>query len=165
MLLPRLEVCVSSLTLDDHPAVLEIARGAEVTLDPGSLSAPHALIWVARSTDEAVLGFLLAWELAGELEVVDLVTRASARRRGVARALLGALLGRARARRTPLIALEVRRSNHPAIGLYRSSGFCVIGVRRDYYSAPREDALLMQLHLDPDTGEVRACEDEPELDR
>ena len=43
--------------------------------------------------------------------------------------------------------LEVRQSNHAAICLYRKLGFAQIGVRRGYYHAPEEDALLMQLPL------------------
>ena len=40
--------------------------------------------------------------------------------------------------------LEVRESNQAAIELYRSLGFVAVGTRRNYYSQPLEDALLLR---------------------
>ena len=40
--------------------------------------------------------------------------------------------------------LEVRESNQPAIELYRSLGFVAVGTRRNYYSQPQEDALVLR---------------------
>jgi ribosomal-protein-alanine N-acetyltransferase len=45
------------------------------------------------------------------------------------------------------VRLEVRASNAAAIALYRRNGFCQVGIRRAYYSAPVEDAVLMQAPL------------------
>ena len=47
-----------------------------------------------------------------------------------------------------LVTLEVRTSNRPAIALYRKLGFQIIGIRKDYYTNPVEDAYLMGLTLD-----------------
>ena len=41
------------------------------------------------------------------------------------------------------IFLEVRVSNLPALSLYRQLGFTVKGIRKDYYSEPKEDAYIM----------------------
>jgi len=54
--------------------------------------------------------------------------------------------------RIRIIVLEVRRSNRPAIELYRSFGFSVLSVRPAYYSDDNEDALEMMLGLSPETG-------------
>ena len=43
------------------------------------------------------------------------------------------------------ITLEVRSSNVPAIALYRSLGFTEVGVRRNFYTEPREDAVIFTL--------------------
>ena len=45
------------------------------------------------------------------------------------------------------IMLEVRAGNHPAIALYEAEGFVQVGRRKNYYQAPREDALLMDCIL------------------
>ena len=44
-----------------------------------------------------------------------------------------------------IITLEVRTSNLPAIAMYRSLGFTEAGVRRNFYTEPREDALIFTL--------------------
>ena len=40
--------------------------------------------------------------------------------------------------------LEVRESNRPALELYRSMGFAPVALRRNYYSQPLEDALVLR---------------------
>jgi ribosomal-protein-alanine N-acetyltransferase len=74
-----------------------------------------------------------------------------------------AVLDHARARRSRLILLEVRRSNRAAIALYRAHGFTAIGIRRGYYSDTSEDAVEMMLALDPETGRVLPGRDELSL--
>ena len=44
---------------------------------------------------------------------------------------------------TDFISLEVRKSNEPAIALYKSFGFEQNGLRKNYYKNPTEDALIM----------------------
>ena len=44
------------------------------------------------------------------------------------------------------VTLEVRASNEPALALYRRFGFAPAGVRKDYYSDPTEDALVLWAH-------------------
>ena len=63
--------------------------------------------------------------------------------------------------RIRIVLLEVRRSNDPAIGLYRKHGFSVFGVRKKYYADNDEDAIEMALSLDPETGAIQPRPDEP----
>ena len=78
-----------------------------------------------------------------EFHINNLAVDPTWRRVGVARALLthvlseGVRLGAHRA------TLEVRRSNEAAQKLYANFGFSVAGVRRDYYTNPVEDALVL----------------------
>lgn len=76
----------------------------------------------------------------------DLMTLAVAqgwRRRGVGRLLTSALLARAQERGMTKVFLEVRRSNLGAQKLYEGLGFSRLGVVRDYYRSPIEDAVTM----------------------
>ena len=75
-----------------------------------------------------------------------------ARRRGIAEALLRELERLLPARGVERITLEVRASNEPALALYRKLGYEALGLRKNYYEKPREDALIMQkrISLDPD---------------
>ena len=58
----------------------------------------------------------------------------------------GALTGFGRGRLSVLM-LEVRASNAPAIALYEKHGFAAVGRRKNYYDAPKEDAILMTLEF------------------
>ncbi|HQT72726.1 MAG TPA: GNAT family N-acetyltransferase, partial [Acidiphilium sp.] len=79
--------------------------------------------------------------VAGEAEILTIGVAATARRRGIARALLGAALGEARGRGAETVFLEVAADNDAAIRLYRACLFRPAGRRRDYYG-PGRDALL-----------------------
>jgi ribosomal-protein-alanine N-acetyltransferase len=86
--------------------------------------------------------------------LLELASHPERRRRGVARALLDALIAHGRQNQKRLLLLEVRRSNQAAITLYESCGFQHTGVRRGYYSDTAEDALEMRITFDPTSGEI-----------
>ncbi len=143
----------SVVTLEAPPSAHEDELRAE-------LLRPWARLWVAReeSAPSGVVAFLGTWHVADEIHVLNLVTRPDRRRRGIARALLHEAIAYARRVSAVRILLEVRRSNAPAIGLYRSLGFFVFGVRTRYYRDD-EDALEMMLVFGP-TGEIERRPDE-----
>lgn len=91
-------------------------------------------------------GFVVYWVIHDELHVLDVVTAPEARRRGAARALMEAALADGARRGATRALLEVRRSNAPAIALYRALGFLHDTVRRGYYQ-DGEDAVLMSRAL------------------
>lgn len=109
---------------------------------------------------DPVVAFLLAWAVADELHVINVATHPDHRRCGAARALLAELLTHARANRVRLVVLEVRRSNRAALSLYRSHGFCAMGIRRGYYADNAEDAIEMMLAIDPQSGQILPGRDE-----
>ena len=105
--------------------------------------------WVVDAAD-TVSGYGVMSMGAGECHILNLCIDPALRRRGVGRALLVALLSRARRAGMEHAFLEVRPSNPGAIALYRALGFEPVGVRRCYYQAEggREDALVLRLELD-----------------
>ncbi|HEV8247757.1 MAG TPA: GNAT family N-acetyltransferase [Polyangiaceae bacterium] len=149
----------------DAARIAELARFGGATVDAAiELTRVWARLWVAReAAGGAALGFLLAWDAADEVHLVDVVTHPDARRRGVARALIQTLIAHASGRGARLILLEVRRSNHGALMLYRGAGFRAVGLRSGYYADNGEDAVEMQLELDPQSGLVLPGEDEVDL--
>lgn len=97
----------------------------------GMLSLPG--VWlVLASIDGRDAGFALARAVADEAELLLLATRPSARGRGVAGALLRAVIDEARGRNVTRLHLEVRAGND-AVRLYRREGFEKVGERRNYY--------------------------------
>jgi ribosomal-protein-alanine N-acetyltransferase len=79
-----------------------------------------------------------------EMEIHNLVVHPDHRRQGLGRLTLGLVLGLGARRGAQEAHLEVRAGNAAALALYLSRGFALAGVRRDYYSRPREDALLLR---------------------
>jgi ribosomal-protein-alanine N-acetyltransferase len=144
------------MTLEDLDDVLVIERASFQT--PWSRGAFRyeltqnrvARCLVARR-GRRLLGYLCLWEIGHEIHVTNLAAHPDLRRRGVARALLGAVLGDAKTRAVSLAFLEVRPTNTEALGLYESFGFRVIGRRKGYYFDTGEDALVMEARL---SGEV-----------
>jgi ribosomal-protein-alanine N-acetyltransferase len=156
---------VDRATARDAERISELARLGETTLDPGAeLAREWARLWVARRAGDApASGFLLAWDAADEVHLIDLVVHPDERRRGVARELCAELFDHARERRARCLLLEVRRSNRGALALYRGLGLRAVGVRKGYYSSNGEDAIEMQLDFDPESGAVLPGTDEIEL--
>jgi len=90
-----------------------------------------------------ILGYIVFWLVHDEVHVLNVATAAAARRRGIGRALMDAAQQAGRRRDARLATLEVRRSNAPAIALYRAIGYRQVGVRPNYYAEEREDAIVM----------------------
>lgn len=146
---------VRRLTTAD-PALVDALEALDRAVFPTPSLAVEAELardfaWLFAATRGAELvGYLLAWRLADELEIHDVATAPSARRRGVGRALVEATVALARCHGgsppTSAIFLEVRRGNEAAIRLYEGAGFQTVGERRGYYENG-DDALLMRLAL------------------
>lgn len=94
-----------------------------------------------------VLGFIVFWVVHDEVHVLNVAVAAEHRRRGVARALMDEAALRGRSRGARLVTLEVRRSNAPALALYRALGYRDVAVRPRYYAEEGEDAIVMELAL------------------
>ena len=94
-----------------------------------------------------IAGYIVARESAGELHINNVAVRDQFRRRGIGNALLGRILETAKTLNVHVAFLEVRSSNQAAQALYQNQGFTAIARRPDYYSDPREDAVVMSLVL------------------
>lgn len=121
-----------------------------------ALALPHFIVYGLKGQGR-LLAYISLSLVPGEVEVLNIATRPEERRRGLARRLLHLALEAA----APLAVtpdggrafLEVRVSNAPALGLYRSLGFERVGVRKGYYRDTGEDALVLSLDL-PAAGAV-----------
>lgn len=116
------------------------------------LSKATSVCLVSLGPDDAIEGLGVGSVAADELEIDVVAVDPSARRRGVGRALVVALLDAAGARGAASAHLEVRAGNASALALYAACGFAPSGRRRAYYR-DGEDALLLTRAL---TGSVPA---------
>lgn len=97
---------------------------------------------------ERLLGYVGMMHVLDEGYISNVAVLPETRRQGIGDRLIGALLTRADSLSLRFVTLEVRAGNAPAIALYEKHGFQKVGVRKNYYKAPREDAVLMTVIRD-----------------
>ena len=85
-----------------------------------------------------------------EANVCNIAVSPDVRRNGVGRALTTALINECKDRGVSVLMLEVRAGNDGAIQMYKSLGFEKVGLRRGFYSRPREDGLLFNYYIKKD---------------
>ncbi|HLU26651.1 MAG TPA: ribosomal protein S18-alanine N-acetyltransferase [Longimicrobiales bacterium] len=95
-----------------------------------------------------LVGYAVFWVVADQGELGNIAVAPDWRGRGVGKKLLEAVIEQARGRAVRELFLEVRVSNEPARRLYETHGFREVGRRKNYYSVPTEDALVMCKLLD-----------------
>ena len=98
-------------------------------------------------TDE-IAGYIVARLLANELHINNVAVRPEYRQRGIGSALLTRILDQGQPLAATAAFLEVRAGNSLAQALYLKCGFRGVGRRRNYYSAPMEDAVIMSAQLE-----------------
>jgi ribosomal-protein-alanine N-acetyltransferase len=110
-----------------------------------SLKNPCSHFYLARAEEE-VLGYIGIQIFSGEGYVTNVATLPKFRKQGVAHSLVCAALEN----EMEFLTLEVRKSNAPAINLYKKLGFTEVGYRPNFYREPTEDALLMTKYKEKD---------------
>jgi len=108
------------------------------------LNEDKKLYYVVEDAN-GVVGYAGAWLVYDEGQITNIAIRPSARRQGFGAKLTSALIEECFKRGMHEIFLEVRISNLSALSLYRKLEFTVKGMRKNYYSEPKEDAYIMSL--------------------
>jgi len=107
----------------------------------------HVDVLRSREPRSPVQAFVNYWLVRDEVHVLNVATHPTARRQGHAARLIEHVIAFAHRERCRYVTLEVRRSNQPAIRLYRKYGFRPVGIRPNYYVEDNEDAIVMLLEL------------------
>ncbi len=96
--------------------------------------------------NEIIKGFLMFTELDETIDILDIIVKSEFRNKNIASCLMDYMISNLKDS-VKLLTLEVRKSNKPAILLYKKFGFEIVNVRKKYYS-DGEDALLMGRRLE-----------------
>ena len=101
-------------------------------------------VWLVALEREQVVGYVGSQTVIDESDMMNIAVHPDFRRRGIAEALVAELEAALRQRGSRALTLEVRDSNAPAIALYEKLGFAQIGLRKNYYRNPKEDARILR---------------------
>ena len=108
------------------------------------LSTEGAMCYTALS-DGKICAYILGRLIAPEGEIYRVGTLPEYRRHGIATRMLTYAIKTEKGRGLESLFLEVRTKNEPARTLYKSLGFTEIGIRKNYYKNPTDDAIVMHL--------------------
>ena len=100
-------------------------------------------LWLIAEEDGAVCGYVGSQTVLDETDMMNIAVHPDCRRKGIAAALITELVSRLKARGSRVLRLEVRESNFSAITLYEALGFTQLGLRKNYYRNPKENALIL----------------------
>lgn len=145
---------IEKMQLEDVPEVALLERAAfgqmawhaqdfETTI---SSACDHPLV-LRTAENSHIIGYAVLRILAPEAEIEDICIAADARRNGAGACLMDYMLQLAEREGAARVFLEVRAHNEAAKALYRTKGFVDSYVRKAYYQAPTDDAIIMMKEI------------------
>lgn len=142
---------IRKMNLQDAPAVaqLEIACFSDPWSEKSIASEVDNPLsyWLVADDNGTIAGYVGSQSVLDAADMMNLAVAPAYRRKGVAQALVNALVEHLQSNGVIALLLEVRISNEPAIALYEKMGFEQVGRRPKYYHNPREDALILRKEL------------------
>ena len=100
--------------------------------------------WLVALDGDSVVGYVGSQTVLGESDMMNIAVHPDYRKQGVATDLIQSLIDALSEQGSHSLMLEVRQTNEPAKRLYESLGFETVGIRKNYYRNPREDALILR---------------------
>ena len=99
--------------------------------------------YIVAEENGEIVGYAGTWLVINEAHVTNVAVSGQRRRAGIGRLLMQNLMELARDNDMESMTLEVRVSNAAARHLYAQMGFVEAGIRKNYYSETKEDALIL----------------------
>lgn len=102
-------------------------------------------LYIVAEVEGNIAGYCGYWGVVGEGYITNVAVKQDYRRQQIGKYMLSHMLIEGKARGITSYTLEVRQSNEAAIRLYEQLGFTHEGIRKDFYTKPDEDAIIMWL--------------------
>ena len=138
----------------DASAIAELEKG--IFSDPwcekdiaSAISVSGAMCYTALGDDGRLYAYVLGRTIAPEGEIYRVATTPEQRGRGIAFRLMTYAIKTEKGQGLENLFLEVRSKNLPAMKLYSALSFKQIGIRKNYYKDPPDDAILMMRSSEP----------------
>lgn len=142
-----MDISIKDARPEDIPKIAEIERLCFTTPWSEEAFASQLTsnpVFKALIVDGDIAGYaIIDTQILPESELFNIAVSPEYRGKGLSKLLMDSALEDARKRGAETVLLEVRASNAAAIALYEKYGFVQNGVRKGYYSCPKEDAILM----------------------
>lgn len=104
--------------------------------------------FVCAKSGEKVAGYAGMYYICGEGYVFNIAVDENFRKMKIGTNLLKHLIHFSKSKNLKFLSLEVRQSNIAAINLYEKLGFKNLGIRKNFYEFPKENAVIMTLYFD-----------------
>ena len=106
-------------------------------------SSSFLLVYLEK---DSILGYVGLQTVLDEGYITNIAVLPTQRGKGIAMALLSRLIELGNEKALTFISLEVRESNSNAISLYKKFNFNKVGLRKNFYSKPSEDGIIMTMY-------------------
>lgn len=148
------------MELIDLPFIMEIERLSFThpwsensfvgEIENHHISFPYVILYEPQNR---IIGYVIFWILGEEAQISNFAVHPDFRGHGLGEDTLVRILRMLRNFKCSMVLLEVRPSNMAARRLYNKYGFRVLGIRKNYYQSPVEDALVMVKYLNREQPE------------
>ncbi len=138
------------MTMQDLDCVIEIEK--QCFTDPWSKEsfesslkekAAHLMVMTTNANPKQTVGYCCLYETLGDGDIVNVAIDPEMRKKGLGHRMIFELMRYGRSLNVERFFLEVRESNIAGLKLYEGLGFEVCGMRKNFYSNPTENAVLM----------------------
>lgn len=143
-------IIICPLAFDDCEAVYEIAKVSipecwSLQGIQDVLKYNHNFFFVAKMQQtKEIVGYAGLMVVADEAEILNIAVKENYRTFGIGQLLMDRLLEQAKEQNAVRVLLEVRESNAVAYHLYKKNNFSELTIRKDYYTNPIENAVIME---------------------
>lgn len=145
------ELTIREMTINDIDGVFEVEKNCfedfwskQSFID--EIKNNNARYLVAQK-DSKIVGYIGIWLIIDEGHITNVAVHSDYRGLKIGNELLKEMVNLCKKNNIVAMTLEVRKSNEIAQNLYKKYGFKMAGIRKEYYSDNREDAIIMWNHL------------------
>ena len=140
-------IIIRHMTKDDVDAVYNVEEDCFV--DPWSKDSIRKELkndlarYLVAEVDNKIVGYIGIWFVVDEGHITNVAVHSNYRGKKIGDKLVSEMVELCKENDLVAMTLEVRTSNTVAQNLYRKYGFRMAGIRKEYYSDNKEDAIIM----------------------
>ncbi len=144
-------ISIEKMKISDIEIIKNIEKELNINILPYNsivedLKNSNYLYFICKLSN-IIVGYIALSLVIDTMDILSIVVKKDYQRCGIATNMLDYIIGIAKEKNIANIFLEVRKSNAPAISLYKKFGFIEISIRKNYYKNPQEDAIIFKKQI------------------